>query len=122
MRRPTVSWRQALAPGRRLDDQACAGVLQQPLQIGRRAQDRRRRGAEAVDGLRGQDERRRQVVQVFEFRLTARRLIRREGGAPEKALIRLPVPLQTESALRSRYGLRKNQIVDTISGLLEATD
>jgi hypothetical protein len=53
---------------------------------------------------------------------TVRRLIRREGGAREKVLIRLPVPLETEWALRRRYGPRKNQIMDTISGLLEATD
>ena len=42
----------------------------------------------------------------------ARRLIKREVGAPEKVLISLLVLLETEWVLRSRYGLRKNQIME----------
>ena len=52
----------------------------------------------------------------------ARRLIKREIGAQEKVLISLLVLLETEWVLRSRYGLQKNQIADTISGLLDATE
>ena len=52
----------------------------------------------------------------------ARRLIKREVGAQEKVLISLLVLLETEWVLRSRYGLQKNQIADTISGLLDATE
>ena len=52
----------------------------------------------------------------------ARRLIKREVGAQEKVLISLLVLLETEWVLRSRYGLPKNQIMDAISGLLDATE
>ena len=52
----------------------------------------------------------------------ARRLIKREVGAQEKVLISLLVLLETEWVLRSRYGLKKNQIMDAISGLLDATE
>lgn len=52
----------------------------------------------------------------------ARRLIKREVGVQEKVLISLPVLLETEWVLRSRYGLQKNQIMDTISGLLDAPE
>jgi predicted nucleic-acid-binding protein len=52
----------------------------------------------------------------------ARRLIKREIGAQEKVLISLLVLLETEWVLRSRYGLQKNQIIDTISGLLDTTE
>ena len=52
----------------------------------------------------------------------ARRLIKREVGAQQKVLISLLVLLETEWVLRSRYGLRKNQIMDAISGLLGATE
>ena len=52
----------------------------------------------------------------------ARRLIKREVGAQEKVLISLLVLLETEWVLRSRYGLKKNQIMDTISGLLDAME
>jgi len=52
----------------------------------------------------------------------ARRLIKREVGAREKILISLLVLLETEWVLRSRYGLQKNQRVDVISGLLDATE
>jgi predicted nucleic-acid-binding protein len=52
----------------------------------------------------------------------ARRLIEREIGAEEKVLISLMVLLETEWVLRSRYGLHKNQIMDAISGLLDAAE
>ncbi len=52
----------------------------------------------------------------------ARRLIKREVGAQEKVLISLLVLLETEWVLRSRYSLQKNQIMDAISGLLDATE
>ena len=52
----------------------------------------------------------------------ARRLIKREVGARKKVLISLLVLLETEWVLRSRYGLKKNQITDAISGLLDATE
>jgi predicted nucleic-acid-binding protein len=52
----------------------------------------------------------------------ARRLIKREVGAQEKVLISLLVLLETEWVLRSRYGLQKYQIVDAVSGLLDAAE
>ena len=52
----------------------------------------------------------------------ARRLIKREVGAQEKVLISLLVLLETEWVLRSRYGLQKNQIMDAVSGLLDAAE
>ena len=52
----------------------------------------------------------------------SRRLIKREVGTREKVLISLLVLLETEWVLRSRYGLQKNQRVDVISGLLDATE
>ena len=52
----------------------------------------------------------------------ARRLIRREVGAQEKVLISLLVLLETEWVLRSRYGLQKEQTIDAMAGLLEATE
>ena len=52
----------------------------------------------------------------------ARRLIKREVGAQEKVLISLLVLLETEWVLRSRYSLQKNQIMNAISGLLDATE
>jgi predicted nucleic-acid-binding protein len=52
----------------------------------------------------------------------ARRLIKREVGAQEKVLISLLVLLETEWVLRSRYRVQKTQIVDAISGLLDATE
>jgi len=52
----------------------------------------------------------------------ARRLIKREVGAQQKVLISLLVLLETEWLLRSRYALQKYQIVDTISGLLDAAE
>jgi predicted nucleic-acid-binding protein len=52
----------------------------------------------------------------------ARRLVERQVDADEKVLISLMVLLETEWVLRSRYGLHKNQIMDAISGLLDAAD
>ncbi|MCC6193532.1 MAG: type II toxin-antitoxin system VapC family toxin [Burkholderiales bacterium] len=52
----------------------------------------------------------------------ARRLIKREVGAREKVLVSLPVLLETEWVLRSRYGLHKQQIVNAVSGLLDAAE
>ena len=52
----------------------------------------------------------------------ARRLIKREVGAQEKVFVSLPVLLETEWVLRSRFGLRKNQIMSAISGLLDAAE
>lgn len=52
----------------------------------------------------------------------ARRLIKREVDRQEKVLISLLVLLETEWVLRSRYGLQKNQIMHTISRLLEAME
>jgi predicted nucleic-acid-binding protein len=52
----------------------------------------------------------------------ARRLIRREASAGKCVFISLPVLLETEWVLRSRYSLKKVEIVDAISGLLDATE
>ena len=52
----------------------------------------------------------------------ARRLIKREVGAQKKVLISLVVLLETEWVLRSRYSLQKNQIMDAVSGLLDAAE
>ena len=52
----------------------------------------------------------------------ARRLIKREVGVHEKVFISLLVVLETEWVLRSRYGLQKNQVMDTISGLLDTAE
>jgi predicted nucleic-acid-binding protein len=52
----------------------------------------------------------------------ARRLIKREVGAQKKVLISLLVLLETEWVLRSRYSLQKNQIMDAVSGLLDAAE
>lgn len=52
----------------------------------------------------------------------ARRLIRRETSAGEAVFVSLPVLLETEWVLRSRYGLKKAQIAEAISGLLDATE
>ncbi len=52
----------------------------------------------------------------------ARRLIKREVGVQEKVLISLLVLLETEWVLRSRYSLQKHQIMDAISGLLDAAE
>lgn len=52
----------------------------------------------------------------------ARKLIKREVAAGRRVFIGQLVLLETEWVLRSRYGLSKSQIVETISGLLATTD
>ncbi len=52
----------------------------------------------------------------------ANRLIKREIGAGETVFVSLPVLLETEWVLRSRYGLKKAEIIEAISGLLDATE
>lgn len=52
----------------------------------------------------------------------ARKLIRREVAAGRRLFVCHLVLLEMEWVLRSRYGLAKNMIVETISGLLNATD
>ena len=52
----------------------------------------------------------------------ARRLIKREVGAEEDVFVSLMVLLETEWVLRSRYSLRKKEIMDALAGLLEATE
>jgi predicted nucleic-acid-binding protein len=52
----------------------------------------------------------------------ASRLIKREVGARENVFVSLLVLLETEWVLRSRYELHKNEIVEAISGLLDASE
>ena len=52
----------------------------------------------------------------------ARRLIRREVGAGEDVFVSLMVLMETEWVLRSRYNLKKTQIMEAVSGLLDATE
>lgn len=52
----------------------------------------------------------------------ARKLIEREVSAGRRIFIGQLVLLETEWVLRSRYGLSKNQIIETISGLLDTAD
>ena len=52
----------------------------------------------------------------------ARRLIRREVDAREDVFVSLMVLMETEWVLRSRYSLKKKQIMEAISGLLDATE
>ena len=52
----------------------------------------------------------------------ARRLIKREVGAEEGVFVSLMVVLETEWVLRSRYMLQKTEIVEALSGLLDATE
>lgn len=52
----------------------------------------------------------------------ARRLIRREVSAGEGVFVSLLVLLESEWVLRSRYGLRKTEIMETFSALLDATE
>jgi predicted nucleic-acid-binding protein len=50
------------------------------------------------------------------------KLIKREVAAGRRVFIGQLVLLETEWVLRSRYGLSKNQIIETISGLLDTAD
>ena len=52
----------------------------------------------------------------------ANRLIKREIGAGETVFVSLPVLLETEWVLRSRYGLKKAEIAEAISALLDTTE
>ena len=52
----------------------------------------------------------------------ANRLIKREVGARETVFVSLPVLLETEWVLRSRYQLSKAQILEVISALLDTTE
>lgn len=52
----------------------------------------------------------------------ARKLIKREVSAGRRIFVSQLVLLETEWVLRSRYGLSKNQIIGTISSLLDTTD
>ena len=52
----------------------------------------------------------------------ARKLIKREVAAGRPVFVSHLVILETEWVLRSRYSLLKNLIIETISGLLDATD
>lgn len=52
----------------------------------------------------------------------ARKLIKREVAAGRRVFVSQLVLLETEWVLRSRYSLRKSQIIAAISGLLDTTD
>ena len=52
----------------------------------------------------------------------ARKMIKREIAAGRRVFVSQLVVLETEWVLRSRYGLRKIEIIAAISGLLDATD
>jgi len=52
----------------------------------------------------------------------ARRLIRREIVAGRRVFVSQLVLLETEWVLRSRYGLRKSELIEVVSGLLDAND
>jgi predicted nucleic-acid-binding protein len=52
----------------------------------------------------------------------ALKLVRREVSAGRQVFVSLLVLLETEWVLRSRYSLKKQEIVDIVSALLEAAD
>ena len=52
----------------------------------------------------------------------ARRLIRRAVAAGRRVFVSQLVLLETEWVLRSRYGLQKIEIIEVVSGLLDAND
>ena len=52
----------------------------------------------------------------------ASRLIKRGVGAEEDVFVSLLVLMETEWVLRSRYGVQKIEIIEAISGLLDATE
>lgn len=52
----------------------------------------------------------------------ARKLIKREVAAGHRVFVSQLVLQEAEWVLRSRYGLPKQQIVEVVSGLLDATD
>ena len=51
-----------------------------------------------------------------------RKLLKREVSSGRRVFINQLVLLETEWVLRSRYGLAKTQMLETISGLLDAPD
>ena len=52
----------------------------------------------------------------------ARKLIKREVTAGRRVFVNQLVLMETEWVLRSRYAVPKNQIIEAVSGLLNATD
>jgi len=52
----------------------------------------------------------------------ARKLIKREISAGRRVFVNQLVLMETEWVLRSRYSVSKNQIIEAISGLLDAND
>lgn len=52
----------------------------------------------------------------------ARKLIKREVSAGRRVFVNQLVLMETEWVLRSRYDVKKGQIMDSISGLLDAND
>jgi predicted nucleic-acid-binding protein len=52
----------------------------------------------------------------------ARKLIKREVAAGRRVFVNQLVLMETEWVLRSRYSVSKIQIIEAISGLLDATD
>ncbi len=52
----------------------------------------------------------------------ARKLIKREVSAGRRVFVSQLVLLETEWVLRSRYDINKNEMIATLSGLLDATD
>ena len=52
----------------------------------------------------------------------ARRLIRREIGVENDVFVSLLVLQETEWVLRSRYGMQNTEIIEAISGLLDAAE
>ena len=52
----------------------------------------------------------------------ARKLIKREVASGRRVFVSQLVLLETEWVLRSRFSLPKSQIIEAISGLLDATD
>ena len=52
----------------------------------------------------------------------ARKLIKREVAAGRRVFVNQLVLMETEWVLRSRYSVSKHQIIEAISGLLDATD
>lgn len=52
----------------------------------------------------------------------SRKLIKRELSAGRSVFVNQLVLMETEWVLRSRYAVPKSQIIETLSGLLDATD
>ncbi len=52
----------------------------------------------------------------------ARKLLKREVTAGRRVFVNQLVLLETVWVLRSRYGLSKDSIIDTLSGLLDSVD